>query len=100
MSERFRRNYSFADGILLAHVGKVNETLPEDLPTFEAEFPMINQGFLEGMIEDHEVALEEGGDDVAKGSVGLKTQHLLDENGTVEAACQAIAVLDQPHLCR
>ncbi|MEP1097628.1 MAG: hypothetical protein ABJG78_21095 [Cyclobacteriaceae bacterium] len=79
MSTEIYRKYNIPDGILLAHVGKVAETLPNDLSTFEAGFSMINQSFLDGLIADHENALEEGGDNVSKGQVGEKTQALVGE---------------------
>lgn len=79
MSTKITRKYNLSDGILLAHIGKVSQTLPSDLPTIELDFPMINQAFLDGLLADHTNALAEGGDDVAKGEVGQQTQILVAE---------------------
>ncbi|MEP5611020.1 MAG: hypothetical protein ABJP45_02160 [Cyclobacteriaceae bacterium] len=79
MSTKIYRKYNISDAILLAHIGKIIETLPDDLSTFEADFPMINQPFLDALEADHENALEEGGDDVSRGQVGETTQTLVEE---------------------
>lgn len=83
MNQEIRRSYNFSDAILLAHIGKVAEQLPNDLSVIEEEIGSIDQAFLDALKADHFTALREGGDDAAKGKVGHKTQTLLE---TIEAS--------------
>ncbi len=78
MPQLNNRKFKISDAVLLAHVGKIKERLSGDLPTITAEFPFINEDFLNALVADHQKALDEGGDDMAKGEVGEKTQALLD----------------------
>lgn len=70
------RRFNVSDAILLAHTGKVIERLPEDLAIIQVEIPVIDQEFADQLNADYRLALEEGGDDVARGKVGQKTQTL------------------------
>ena len=79
MSNEITRKYRLSDGVLLAHIGKVLVQLPDHLSIFEEGIPKINQTFLDQLADDHQTALEEGGDDSVKGIVGATTQALLDE---------------------
>ncbi len=79
MSNEITRTYSLSDAILLTHIGKVLVELPGHLPQFESIVPKINQAFVDGLIADHISALEEGGDDAARGELGSKTQALVNE---------------------
>lgn len=72
------RNYSYSDALLLAHVGKIVEQLPNDLSIVEEETGIIDQAFLDELKTDYVTALEEGGDDVARNRVGNKTQILVN----------------------
>ncbi|REE01170.1 hypothetical protein C7460_104190 [Marinoscillum furvescens DSM 4134] len=67
-----------SDAILLAHVGKVVQQIPEDLETLEEMIPVINSQFVTHLSEDYLTALREGGDDVASGELGQHTQNLLE----------------------
>lgn len=72
------RRFKVSDAILLAHMGKILERLPEDLTIIQEAIPVIDQKFADQLKADYLLALKEGGDDVARGKVGQKTQNLLD----------------------
>jgi prophage DNA circulation protein len=79
MSDAIQRVYNLQDAVLLAHIAKLNEQLPTDRPTIEAEIPVIDQAFEDALKADYLAALEEGGDDLQLGEIGKKTQALLKE---------------------
>lgn len=79
MQDAVKRVFNVQDAVLLAHIAKINEQLPTDRPTIEAEIPVIDQTFEDGLVADYNTALSEGGDDIQKGAVGKKTQALLNE---------------------
>lgn len=73
------RNYSVADSRLLEHTGVILQALTMELPTFTALDPDLNEALVTALNENYVTTLEEGGDDVARGKVGAKTQLLLEE---------------------
>lgn len=73
------RNYSVADSKLLEHTGVILQALTTDLQTFTELDPDLNEALVTTLSDDYGSVLEEGGDDVARGKVGAKTQVLLEE---------------------
>lgn len=81
-----KRTFNIADPRLLEHGGIVLEALKVDLPAFSGFDPDLNENLVAELRELHESALHEGGDDAARGKVGVKTQTLLN----AMAACKKV----------
>lgn len=74
-----KRKYNIADARLLVHTGKILLALEEDLPDFTAIDPDLNEALVATQKNKYEIALAEGGDDVSRGALGVKTEVLLEE---------------------
>lgn len=73
------RTFNIADARLLEHAGVILEALGIDLPVFSTFDPDLNEERVAQLRALWVTSLEEGGDDVARGKLGVKTQNLLDE---------------------
>ncbi len=73
------RKYNISDARLLQHTGVVLEALESDVTNFTAFDEDLSAELVAALNNNYQTALEEGGDDVARGKVGEKTQSLLDE---------------------
>ncbi|MEQ8365051.1 MAG: hypothetical protein RH948_19410 [Cyclobacteriaceae bacterium] len=84
------RKYNISDARLLQHTGVVLEALATDLPDFTAFDEDLNAALVAALNDDYQAALIEGGDDVARGKVGEKTQKLLDETKRADDMMKAM----------
>ncbi|RED94890.1 hypothetical protein [Marinoscillum furvescens] len=75
---QLERKYNISDALLLAHVSKIVQQLPEDLDEIQSTISLINEQFATQLREDYMTALREGGDDLAKGTVGQHTQAMIE----------------------
>jgi hypothetical protein len=73
------RKFKISDARLLQHTGVILEALTTDLPNFTAFDEDLSPELVAALNTNYLAALEEGGDDVARGKVGEKTQNLLNE---------------------
>lgn len=75
------RTFNITDARLLEHTGITLEAMKTDLPDFSSFDPDLNEALVAALKAKYDQTLEEGGDDVARGVVGLKTQALLEATG-------------------
>ncbi len=73
------RTFNISDAKLLEHAGIILEALKADLPDFSSFDPDLNEALVAALQTNYDETLVEGGDDVARGVVGVNTQTLLDE---------------------
>ncbi|SHJ70363.1 hypothetical protein SAMN04488028_101955 [Reichenbachiella agariperforans] len=84
------RIYNISDARLLQHTGVLLETIKTDLPQFTAFDPDLDEALITELSGLYSETLEEGGDDVARGKVGEKTQSLLDEMKRADKATKSL----------
>lgn len=72
-----RKSFSIAIARLLEHASIILKALQTDLQEFTTFDPDLNETLVSELDSQYHISLSEGGDSVARGVLGLKTQSLL-----------------------